>query len=40
MAERARREEHCRRLLANVAVADDRVAGLHAGLREQRRQAR
>src|SRR5438874_6088239 len=35
MAERARREQHRRRLLPDVAVADDGVARLNAGLGEQ-----
>src|SRR5215471_11495429 len=36
VAERARRKQHRGRLLADVAVADDRVAGFDAGLVEDR----
>src|SRR5207248_8377883 len=38
VTKRARGKEHRRRLLADVAVADDGVVRLDAGLREKRRQ--
>src|SRR6187549_520298 len=38
MAKRTRGEEHRRRLLPDVAVSDDRIAGLHARLLEERDQ--
>ena len=38
VSEQARRKEHRRRLLSDVAVTDDRVAWLDAGLGEERQQ--